>query len=151
MSFTASNDRIIVSDANDLVVFDTDRKMPAITSVVSGTFNLSSRGTGQSQTVVNHLLANIQYNPEFVLAVASISGSASYPWVGTMFNSSGSTITNLSWGFTSGAWRLGAARAITFEVINNQLFLREEYFNVNPTLAIAAVSLEYKAYLGSYA
>lgn len=148
MSFQASNNKISVSNSAGSVIFDTDRKMPAVTSILSGNIALPSRG-GTGQTVTHHYLGAASGNPEFVLASSIITGSTSYPWVNTMLNTSGSTVTNLGWNYTD-TWRLAGARAVTFEVISGGLYLREEYYNQFPTLQLASFSLNYKVYLGRY-
>lgn len=149
MSFFAANDRIRVTNTAGTTIFDTDWKQPAITSIVSGSIALPTRGN-TTTTVVNRDIAAAPFNPTFVLATARISGSTTYPWVGTTFNSSGSTLTNLGWNFVNNAWRLAGARTVTFLVSNGRLILREEYYNQFPTLQLASFTLTYKVYLGSF-
>lgn len=148
MSFFASNDRIYLTNTAGTTVFDTEWKMPAVTSIISGSITLPSRG-GTTRVVTNHLLAPAPHNPEFVLATASISAGTGYPWVNTTFNSSGSVLTNLGWNLTD-AWRIAGARSITFIVLNGNLYLREEYYNQFPSLQLASFSISYKVYLGSF-
>ena len=148
MSFYASNDRIYLTNTGGQVVFDTDWKMPAITNTVTGSITLPSRGNTE-QTAVNHYLANVSGSAEFVLATASISGGASYPWVGTMFNSSGSVLTNLSWNITD-AWMLAGARTVSFFTSGGALYLREEFYNQSPRLQLASFTLNYRVYIGSF-
>jgi hypothetical protein len=149
MSFFAANDRIRVTNTNNITVFDTDWKQPTITSIVSGSINLPTRGN-TTRVVVNRNLAAAPFSPTFVLATADITGSTTYPWKGTRFNSSGSTLTNLGWSFTNNAWRLGGARAVTFLVSGGRLILREEYYNQFPSLQLASFTLNYKVFLGSF-
>lgn len=148
MSFYASNNRIYLTNTGGQVVFDTDWKMPAITNTVTGSITLPSRGN-TGQTAVNHYLANVFGSAEFVLATASISGGPRYPWVGTMFNSSGSVLTNLGWN-TTGAWRLAGARSVSFFTSGGALYLREEFYNQFPTLQLASFTLNYRVYIGSF-
>lgn len=148
MTFTASNNSVVIKNSAGTVIFDTDRKMPAVTSIASGSISIPSRG-GTGQTATMHYLGAANGNPEFVLGSAIITGATSYPWVNTMINSSGSTLTNLGWNYTD-TWRIAGARAITFEVISNALYLREEYYNQFPSLQLASFNLEYKVYLGRY-
>lgn len=149
MSFFAANDQIRITNADGNTVFDTNWKQPAVTSVIAGSISIPSRGNS-GVTVVNHDLAEAPFNPTFVLATAQIAGGSSYPWVGTTFNSSGSVLSNLGWNFTSGAWRLFGARTATFLVSGGRLILREEFYNQAPTLQLAAYTLTYKVYLGSF-
>jgi hypothetical protein len=149
MSFYASNNRIFLTNTGGQIVFDTDWKMPAITNIINGSMNFGTRGN-TGQTTVNHFIANVSASPEFVLSTSLITGNSAYPWINTRFNSSGSTLTNLGWSFTNGAWRLGGARTVTFFVSGGQLFIREEYYNQFPTLQLASFSLSYKVYLGSF-
>lgn len=149
MSFYANNNRIYVTNTAGSIVFDTDRQMPAITSVVNGAFSIPARGPGVGQTVAYHDIGSASGSPEFVLGVASITGGSSYPWVNTMFNCSGSVLTNLGWNYTD-SWRLAGARAISFEVLNGRLYIREEYYNQFPTLNLATFTLNYKVYMGRY-
>jgi hypothetical protein len=148
MSFYASNNRIFITDTGGQAVFDTDWKMPAITSIINGSMNFNTRGN-TGQTTVNHFIANVSASPEFVLSTSLITGNSTYPWVNTRFNSSGSTLTNLGWNLTD-TWRLAGARTITFFVSGGQLFIREEYYNQFPSLQLASFSLSYKVYLGSF-
>lgn len=148
MSFYASNNRIYLTNTAGSIIFDTDWKMPAVTSVVNGSITLPSRGN-TGQTAVNHYLAAVSGSPEFVLATANIAAGPSYPWVNTMFNSSGSVLTNLGWNITD-TWRLAGARAVTFFVSGGALYLREEFFNQFPSLQLASFTINYRVYLGSY-
>ena len=131
MSFYASNNNIRVTNSAGTDVFNTDWKMPAITSTLSGIKNMVSRGTGNTTpVVVSHDLGAAPYTPDFVLAVAKISNYSGYPWAATMFNSSGSVISNLGWADTGGGnWAIKGARAISFYVSGGRLYLREEYYN----------------------
>jgi hypothetical protein len=149
MSFFASNNRIRLTNTANTTIFDTDWKQPTITSVVAGSISLPTRGN-TTTVVVNHDLGPAPFNPTFVLSTARISGSTTYPWVGTTFNSSGSTLANLGWALVSGVWRLAGARTVTFLVSNNRLILREEYYNQFPSLQLASFTLSYKVYLGSF-
>lgn len=148
MSFYASNNRIYLTNTGGQVVFDTDWKMPTITNTVTGSITLPSRGN-TGQTAVNHYLANVSGSAEFVLATASISGGTSYPWVGTMFNSSGSVLTNLGWNITD-TWRLAGARSVSFFTSGSALYLREEFYNQFPALQLASFTLNYRVYIGSF-
>ena len=152
MSFYASNNKIRVTNSTGSDIFNTDWKMPAITSTLSGTKAMASRGTGNTTpVVVNHDLGAAPYSPSFVLAVAKITNYSGYPWANTMFNSSGSIISNLGWADVGGLnWRIKGARAITFYVSGGRLYLREEYYNGFNSLSLSSYNLEYKVYLGSY-
>lgn len=150
MSFTASNDLITITNTSGVEIFNTDWKQPAITSIVSGTLSVPNRSPVSSTQVVLHDIGAAANNPEFVLASAKVIGGGSYPWADTSFNSSGSVVTNLGWNFTD-TWRLAGARALTFIVSAGRLYVREEYYNVFPSLALSGFSLQYKVYLGRFA
>jgi hypothetical protein len=148
MSFYASNNRIYLTNTGGQVVFDTDWKMPVITNIVTGSITLPSRGN-TGQTAVNHYLANVSGSAEFVLTTASISGGTGYPWVGARFNSSGSVLTNLGWNITD-TWRLAGARSVSFFTSGGALYLREEFYNQSPARQLAAFTLNYRVYIGSF-
>ena len=152
MSFYATSDNIRLTNTSGTEVFNTDWKMPAITSTVTGSRSMASRGTGNTTPVVtNHDLGAAPYSPDFVLAVAEISNYSGYPWANTMFNCSGSIISNLGWSTTGGAnWVIKGARAITFYVSSGRLYLREEYYNGFNSLSLSSYDFNYKVYLGSY-
>jgi hypothetical protein len=149
MSFFASNNKISITNTANATIFDTDWKQPAITSILSGTFNLPARAPISGTQVILHNLGSAPASPEFVLVAGRITGGSDYPWGATNFNSSGSVITNLGWNFTD-TWRIGAARSISFIVQSGALFLREEYYNVFPTVSIVSFNIQYKAYLGRF-
>lgn len=150
MSFFASNNEIRINNAANVEIFNTDWKQPAITSIVSGTFNLPSRSPISGAQLILHDIGAAANTPEFVLASAKLTGAGAYPWGDTSFNSSGSVISNLGWNFVSGTWRVSGARTLTFITQSGRLYLREEYYNVFPTLALSAFSLQYKVYLGRF-
>jgi hypothetical protein len=152
MSFYASSDNIRITNSSGVEMFNTDWKMPAITSTLSGVIVMPSRGVGvTTTTVVNHDLGAAPYSPSFVLAVAKITNYSGYPWADTMFNSSGSVISNLAWVDTGSLnWKIRGARTITFYVSAGRLYLREEYYNGLASLSLSSYDLTYKVYLGSY-
>jgi len=150
MSFYANNDSIKITDASGNTVFDTDRKMPAITNILEGTIIVPARGRTTSQTNILHTISSVDSENNFVLSACKVTGGSSYPWRDTVFNASGSTITNLGWQIISGSWRLGASRTINFEVNGNTLQLREQYYNLFNTVSLASFTLNYKIYLGRY-
>ena len=152
-AFNASNDRIWVTNAAGEIIFDTDRKMPAIIDVVEGQLTLPQRGPGANQTVVHHFVKGpLDIDPEFVFATGVITGGSTYPWRETTFNASGSIITNLAWHKPDDVtWYLGACRTITFIVLNKTLYVAEEYYNRMETFLLQAFTLKYKVYLGAFA
>lgn len=149
MTFVATNNRIYITNTGGSVVFDTDRQMPAVTSVLTGNIDIPARGPGSGQTTASYYLGAATGNPQFVLSAAIITGSTTYPWVNTMFNSSGSVMTNLGWNYTD-TWRLAGARSVTFVVSGGGLYLQEEFYNQFASINLASFSLNYKVYLGRY-
>lgn len=150
MSFFASNDQIRIVNTAGATIFDTDWKQPAITGIVTGSRNIPSRSPTSGTQVVLHDIGAAPNNPEFVLASAKLTGAGSYPWSDTSFNSSGSVISNLGWNFVSGTWRVSGARALTFVVSSGRLLIREEYYNVFPTLALSSFTIQFRVYLGRF-
>ena len=149
MSFYADNNKITITDASSNVIFDTDRKMPAIVSILEGSIVIPARGTTRSQTNVFHTIASTNNSINFVMSACKIVGGSSYPWRDTVFNAAGSTITNLGWQAVNG-WKIGAVRTINFEINNSTLQLREQYYNLFDTVSLASFTLKYKIYLGRY-
>lgn len=146
MSFFASNNRIYVKDTENNIVFDTKRKMPAITSVVSSSLNIPARSAGNDGNKVYNI-QEVSYNPTFVLSIGYITGNSNYPWHNTHFNSSGTIITNLGW---QSSWKIGVMRTISFFIQNNILYIEENWFSHFNSVSTKGFTIEFTCYLGSF-
>lgn len=150
MSFYASNNRIWVTDANGATMFDTNRKMPAVTSVFRGSMTIGGVPAGAARTTRSHLIGNAPHGAEFVLATNRVTGVGSYPWANSFFNAGGSFITNLGWHVVSGTWRVGLCRSLSYIVSGGRIYLVEDYYNLFPGLSMDSFNLNYTVYIGSF-
>jgi len=150
MSFYASNNNIKITDIGGNTVFNTDWKMPTIVSILEGSITIPERGRVSTQTNSFHKIASVDPQISFVISTCKIKGGSSYPWKNTAFNSSGSTLTNLGWQSINDTWKIAAARTVNFEINNNTLQIREQYYNLFNTVALKSFTLKYKVYLGRY-
>lgn len=157
--FSASNERIHVTNSEGHTVFDTDEAMMTLFSVLEGTVSLPPRGPNTFiSPFAGYLLSSDQLYPSgetpVILATGVISGGSDYPWQATTFNTCGCFITNLAWRQVPGrGWSLSAIRVVEFvfmkESGRERLFLREQAANGNPTLSMSAVTIRYKLYIGA--
>jgi hypothetical protein len=146
MSFFANNNRIFVTDTADNMIFDTDSKMPSITSVASGSLYITSRSPGNDGFKVYNI-QNVSYNPTFVLTMGYIVGDSDYPWSDTYFNASGTIITNLGW---QSSWEIGVMRTLSFYVKDNVLCLEENWFSHFSSISTKGFTIDFTCYLGSF-
>lgn len=148
MSFYASNNEIRIVNSSGQEVFNTSYQMPAITNIKAGDITISERGNTSGSTYTSYYDLGEAGADDFVLATFNLSGGSSYPWRNINMSAGGTVITNLGWHYHSNAWRLGAARGITFEINNGRARIREEYYNYFNTVKLKSFSLSYKAYIG---
>lgn len=162
MSFRADNNRIHVTDTSGNIVFDTNRKMFAVTDHVVGSTTIANKppdflSTGNYQ---HQVLANINPNADFVMGhCRAVSGPADggLPNIG-VFNAGGSVL----WGWAvisrTGASpnEMWANWIFHFVASGGQLLLTEEWFNKytgvwdSANLTLVGGTISYSLYCGTF-
>lgn len=151
MSFFADNNKITITNPDGSTRFSTDRKMPAIVDVRSGSITLPSRSAGSSGTVFHNLGTTTSF-ADFITSNSRLSGVGQYPWSDVNISSSGSLITNIGWrDIGSLTWRFAGFRCINFELSNGTVLLREDYWNGFPTISLQSFTINYILYIGRFA
>ena len=169
MSFEASNNRIKVTNTAGATVFDTDRRMPHITTVLSGSLTLPARPDGFGDTLgTAYLLGAAPHGETIIFPMVTTpiagwnGGSMSVPWQNVPFQATGTTI------IAAGAyyeqenfWRLVTyfIRTISFAIHNGNVYLIENYCAYWPGTTggggnyayPAQTTVNYKVYLGAIA
>ncbi|WP_037460078.1 hypothetical protein [Skermanella stibiiresistens] len=157
MSLNMASDRIHVTNAAGQTVFDTNRRMFAITNLLTGTVSIADKPSNNNRMQrATTVLGSINSEADFVMGqVKAVSAPAGggLPNVGVF--SAGGTIV---WGWyredvqrtMRGLW------TITFRAVSGQLLLEEEWWNQNsgthPSLNLTLVggTLSYRIHAGTF-
>lgn len=161
MSFYANNNRIYVTDTVSNIVFDTDRKMFAVTDHIVGTVSIANKSSGSevAEQYQSQYLATINPNADFVMGhcrAVSGPGDGGLPNIG-IFNAGGSIL----WGWVVYS-RGGSARKTMyagwifhFVAGGGQLLLTEEWWNIrvlssDPSYTLVGGTINYSLYCGTF-
>lgn len=140
MSFTASNNRIVLTNRSGAHVFDTDRKMPAIVGVLSG--SVSFRGLYSEDN--NVVLGYAGKNVNFVYPTLKITSTSSSQYIngGIPFSSPGSVLITAVWGPNGAFW------ASILSVVNEGgvVIMRKR----GRIEIVDGISVQYRIYLGRF-
>jgi len=152
MSLIIESNKIEISK-NNVLVFSTDRKMPAVFDEISGSVYLPQVGT--SNNTIS--LAALNYAPDFMLVMGKIifdagnSGTIIPPW---SFNSNGSILvggtmygSNYTNNVSTQGFKYG--RILTIFEDGGSLLLHQDSKVSSPN-TYPGLTVEYKALLGRY-
>ena len=153
MSFFASNNRIRVTNSGGTPVFDTDRKMPAILTTLSGTITTASYVGDIGE--VYHDLGAAPAGTELVFPTFRLTYPdlrPEYLWLplGVPISAVGSTLVFGGWSLD---WApeeaFNIAAFVTFVVGNGRLYLYLDYSD-QEAKGIPRMTFNYKVYLGRF-
>ena len=150
MTFLATNNRIVITRANGIPVFDTDNKMPAIIHTLNGGLAIPFRPNSTPLGSANHFIGNVTGGADFIFGQAYVADGNARLWRGMRTSFSGSLICQAGAIASGGRWYLTVQRILTPVIIGGAAYINEQY-SCNPfNVQLDAFTLQYKLYIGKF-
>lgn len=142
MSFHAANNRIALTNRAGETVFDTDRKMPVIVGVLSG--SVYFEGLGDFHSVVNIAIGAADPRVQFIYPTLLVTSTSTSQYVngGIPFSSPGSFLLSAAWQGSS----LFSAAILTVVNDGGTIVMRKR----GRIEVTNGVTVQYKVYLGRF-
>ncbi|WCD44167.1 hypothetical protein Lumi_028 [Xylophilus phage Lumi] len=153
-AFLAQNDLIRMRDTSNNIVFDTTRKMPVLTGILTGSVYMPQRQDSAGTSVTD--IGGVPYNPAFCFPALRISQSSVSESVigapnGVPYCGSGSTVAYQKWSTFSDGYFLTGARVITVAITTgNRIILIEDFVEWQGSNPVGACTVEYRVYVGQF-